>query len=399
MAMIVRNPKPSEVDAAAEVAAAAFDGLSIEHWMKSFHEVAEDFGERYILVAELDGKIVSSLMCMPEPVIIGDAEVSHASVGSVGTLPEYRRQGCAAAMMTECVKLLREEGICLSSLWPFSYPYYRKFGWEVGAEARVYSARTAFFETLGDPSSVRTATPSDRKAIVRLYDEWYRGLNCMTSRGKLWWKRLFGWCEFLDFRIVVRTICGEIDAYACYELDRRGDDSVVKVLEIAFQQPSSRRDLIAFIASQHPDMDMEFRGPRDDLFVHEIADPRAITTKLQPSFQFRVIDPEIALKALRPSCSAFGGIRFSISDPVFEHGFEIELSETDFGGLGRREPYPSESVSMTVQTLAKLITGYLNVSEAADLGLVRLEDDLMSYKAMLSLFSCQEPFRSGLEPG
>lgn len=92
---IARNPSPGEVERAAEVASLAFPNLSLEHWQESFGTVAAMFCERFILVAELDGVIVSTLLCCPAPVVVRGSEVTHSSVGAVATLPECRRQGCA----------------------------------------------------------------------------------------------------------------------------------------------------------------------------------------------------------------------------------------------------------------------------------------------------------------
>jgi hypothetical protein len=41
---------------------------------------------------ELDGEIVSSLLCCPAPVYVGQGTVSHSSVGAVGTLAEHRKK-------------------------------------------------------------------------------------------------------------------------------------------------------------------------------------------------------------------------------------------------------------------------------------------------------------------
>ena len=147
----------------------AFGVLNREHWLESFQKTAEMFGSQFIVVVEMDGQIVSSLLCHPAPVYVAEMPVSHSSVGAVGTLPEYRNKGCAAAMMRECVKVLKAQDICLSSLWPFSFPYYRRFGWEVGAEGRTYSAKGGFFSGIGNPGAARQAGLDDFETMAFEY--------------------------------------------------------------------------------------------------------------------------------------------------------------------------------------------------------------------------------------
>jgi predicted acetyltransferase len=51
-------------------------------------------------------------------------------IGSVATLPEYRRCGCIRAIFDEIFRIAPERGWATSFLYPFSYTYYRQFGYE-----------------------------------------------------------------------------------------------------------------------------------------------------------------------------------------------------------------------------------------------------------------------------
>lgn len=56
--------------------------------------------------------------------------VDCVGVAGVSTYPEYRRNGCVKALFDEIFRLAPERGWALSLLYPFSYRYYRKFGYE-----------------------------------------------------------------------------------------------------------------------------------------------------------------------------------------------------------------------------------------------------------------------------
>ena len=58
-------------------------------------------------------------------------------VGGVGTDPEYRRGGLVREIFSEMAKACDDRAIPLTILHPFSFDYYRKFGFERVADHRV----------------------------------------------------------------------------------------------------------------------------------------------------------------------------------------------------------------------------------------------------------------------
>lgn len=403
--IIARNPTPGEVEKAAEVASKAFPNLSLEHWQREFHLRADLFGERFILVAECDGHIVSSLICSPQPVYINGSPVSHAAVGAVGTLPEYRCQGCAGVMMKECVRLLQSEEIWLSSLWPFSYEYYRKFGWEVGTESRSYRAPAKVFADLTEPKNVRAATDDDFERIKSIYEIFGSTYNCMTDRSDEWWRKILRFEEPIHMEtesgrgVVIHETDNEADGYCVYDIGIQDDKTVIGVRETAFNDPVQRREMLAFIAGINPEADLSFYAPANDTFLLELPNPRAVECRLHPSFQFRIIDPRSALELYTPHEAAMGAISFSISDPVFKHGFEFGVEFED-GEVELCKPNRSAMAEMDINTLAQLFTGYASSFDLVMLDKIKLIGDSANVLlGLFSLFTGAQPYRSGLEPG
>ena len=401
----VRNPTLGEVDKAAEIAWKAFDTPESDSWLEKFRGIAEVFGTRFILVVELDGQIVSSLMCTPGPIYVGGQSVSHSAVGAVGTLMDYRNMGLAGAMMTECVKLLRAEGLYTSSLWPFSYEYYRKFGWEVGSEVRNYCIDAKTCAGLGDASKTRGANLDDLPAIKAVYEDCAPNHNCLTQRSDEWWAYLAKMAIRLELAAepgkgtVVHLTGGAVDGYAFYEFRIKEDKPTVDVAELMFRHPEHRRDMLAFLAGLVPDGRVGFDAPACDLFMHEIPNPRLVRATTVPSFQFRVIDPEQAILSLRADESVSGRLSFSISDPVLEEGFHFGV-EIGNGRISLGKYDAGRAMEMPVQTLAKLYSGYLKPADALKLGLVRIPGDAAPILMLASrVFSPLPPYRSWLEPG
>ncbi len=363
--MIVRNPTAGEVERAIEVASIAFPNLTREQWVESFSMIAEVFGTRYILVVEDEGAIVSTLVCQPQPVYIYGAPVSHASTGAVATIPDARCKGCAGAMMAQCVRVLRDEGVWLSSLWPFSYPYYRKFGWEIGAETRSYSAPGDVLVELGDAGNARAALEADLPEVRSVYDDWAKGYNCLTQRDDVWWERVIPIRLLAEPNLVVHETDGLIDGCATYKVD--SEKKFVYVSEIVFANAAHRRDMLAWLGGVDSEGSVSFGAPLDDLFLQEIANPRQISASVSPSFQFRVTDPPRAMEALAVDESVSGRVSFAISDPVFEEGWRFGIEAGD-GTVSLTRPDPKRTLETDVATFARLYSGYLTAFDAWELG-------------------------------
>ena len=107
------------------------------------------------------------------------------AVGGLGTLPEYRRQGCVRFLFEEAFKLAPERGWVVSLLHPFSFSYYRKFGYEKIADHKILEfpmAALACFERrsdfkrldsedrLGDALNVFERFGANRNILFKRYD-------------------------------------------------------------------------------------------------------------------------------------------------------------------------------------------------------------------------------------
>lgn len=395
--MIVRNPTEGEVERAIEVAAIAFPNVTHEQWVESFSMIAEVFGRRFILVVEDGGVIVSTLVCQPRPVYMFGSPVPHASTGAVATVPEARCRGCAGAMMAECVRLLRAEGVWLSSLWPFSYAYYRKFGWEIGAETRDYSAPGRVFSELGDAGNVRLAVEADLVHVKTAYDDWAKGFNCLTQRNDIWWERVIPIRLLAEPNLIVHETDGRIDGYAAYRTD--SENKSIHVQEIAFLDAAHRRDMLAFLGGLEAEGTVSFEAPADDLFLQEMPNPRLVNASVRSSFQFRVTDPPRAMEALAVDESVSARVSFAISDPVFDEGWRFGVEVGD-GTVTLTKPDPKRTLEMDVMTFARLYSGYLTAFDAWELGKLEVSGDAMDVLLIAGdVFSPLTPYRSALEPG
>jgi len=138
------------------------------------------FTPQRALVAECGGCIAASLQLVPYRAVLRGVPVDIWAVTGVCTLPQYRGQGCAAALLAQALRQLRKQGVPLAFLFTAIPAFYRRLGWEHAADACLY--RTAGGEATAAYRVECTAQP-DAAQIQKIYTAWGRGLNLACLRG------------------------------------------------------------------------------------------------------------------------------------------------------------------------------------------------------------------------
>lgn len=86
-----------------------------------------------------DDEIYGCIGLTAFPMRFDGSTVLMGGIGGVATLPQHRRNGAIRACMQAAFADMYERGYVISSLYPFSTAYYRKFGYEVGPELRYWT--------------------------------------------------------------------------------------------------------------------------------------------------------------------------------------------------------------------------------------------------------------------
>jgi putative acetyltransferase len=125
--ILIRPETHADIDAIAEVTAAAFETLEISNHTEPFIIEALRAARALTvsLVAELDGRVIGHVAF--SPVTLSDGTQGWYGLGPVSVLPEYQRKGVGKALIQDGLSRLKElnaRGCCL-----VGHPdYYRKLG-------------------------------------------------------------------------------------------------------------------------------------------------------------------------------------------------------------------------------------------------------------------------------
>ncbi len=206
-----------------------------------------------------DGRMLTSIVTSARKVMYEKQIIPISEVDRVASLPERRGGGNVRAMMAEVLRDFRARGDLFAVLHPFSFAFYRKFGFDL----IVRSVRQKFpVGELKDCScdlSVRQVRSADEMPALRhLYEQYIRDKNLADLRtGKDWEYRGNGEYGEPDWW------SGGKQEYTYIFSDGTGDHAYLKFVfepgpdgpftgdlratDIAYDSPQAFRSILGFI--------------------------------------------------------------------------------------------------------------------------------------------------------
>jgi len=230
-----------------------------------------------------EGKLAAKLMLLPLAVSIGDREFAMGGIAVVATWPEYRRNGYVGELLRHSFRVMRERGQSLSMLHPFSFPFYRKFGYELYTDVKTYELELSEISRRPDPGG-RFERTSDIALLRQVYDGFARGYSGMLARTGEWWVRIL---EDRSFTVAVWfDEIGEPRGYLRYRVRQK----VMTVHEWIYRDETARAALLAWIAN-HDSMagKVTMKSPADDALSFLLPNPR-FKQEVEPYAMARIVD-------------------------------------------------------------------------------------------------------------
>lgn len=298
-------------------------------------EHAYHAGSTLVAVGD-DGRVGAALDMVVQPMWWGTAQVPGAAVTWVATDPAFQGKGYAGALMSGAVHHFREIGAAGSCLWPFSFAYYRKTGWELTCPDMRIHLWAAMADRLGNvPGTVRPYTPADRDAIAALYTAQAHTTNGAGVRDSAFWDSLEARTQIFS-RCLVYEDGGTLQGYAHYQTSRQpfSDSIVTTIRELVVSHPASAIALLQAAVHLPRTTEIAITVARDS-FLLDLLPERVKLEGLQRC-QFRVIDVKRALESLVVPSDLRGTISFEVIDHVVSADSPIAVTANIEGGRDRK---------------------------------------------------------------
>ena len=365
---------------------------------------SEPQGRRQELrVVSHDGRVVSCLTLLHARLSFYGTEIPMGGIRHVATHPEEQNRGYAGDLVRDTLHLMSSRGLPLSVLFPFSFRYYRKFGYELGGNHCHLWCRPNCIPAYGERRLARDAHAEDLEALLRYCARRAAGRICTLPRHPLHWQALIR-----DPRVRLTLYGeGEVEGYLVTE-DARDSygGRILKVLELTAATRGAWRGLLGTLAQTQVES-IEWNASPEDLQasgllrsaapLREGFKPRAIVT-VRPMFQIRVTHVFAALEA-RAAGFPSGSYRLALriqDDLIRENNDPVAIQSTGSGATVRRARPSDPYLKMDIRTFSQLFCGYLSIADALSQELALVSSPAALETAEL-LFPAGDPFLSELD--
>lgn len=395
---VARSVRPGEVERAGEVGQAAFGG-ELEEWRQSFQRNVDAHGHDAVIVVEHDGQIVSSMMVVPEGMRFGDATLPAVAVAGVGTIPEARRVGCAATMMEEVTRRMRAWGAAASPMWPFSFVYYRKFGWEIGGEARVVKWKRDTAWKIAARGHVSQVTLGDTDAVAAVWEVTAGAHRCATAtESRDYEGRFQRYLAKPDWGGLMVRVDGIPAAYALYHIPEKKEDEEppsLEIMELRAVDTAAEVAVLSALAEMTDAPTLLVHLSTEDRLRSIAVNPRDLETRLEASFGFRAVDPTQLLGTLRTD-SPLPPVSIHVEDALLGGGtWRVAFP----GGPAEVEKTAADpDLSCPVPAFSQIASGFLKPEMAFRLGLLA-GDAAAASRLNAATAGWTLPFRASTERG
>ena len=289
--------------------------------------------------------------------------VRNGGIGAVSTLPEYRMEGGIREIFRKLIPHAYADGEVISTLYPFSHAFYRKFGYETVCWKNVYEFSPAVLKGYAFRGDAKLWKQGDSVSEwTDLYDRFASSRNLAIRRddkrmadhlkGEYYKDRKFGYLLYDG---------GNPIAYLIFQDIRHDPQAILEVQDLAWDGPKGFQAILGFLARFSADYGtIRLFLPRDIELMALIRSPLAyeIRKTTEQNYMVRVINAVKALEAIRKP----EGCRFviCISDELIPENNGTWQVTCDGVHPSDQEP----DLSVSEKALGQLVTGAVSLGEA-----------------------------------
>lgn len=364
--MEIRPVEESEFDQYKRIISLAF-GLTRER-DESWPREEMDFSTTRALFVNKQMKAVMQIL--PFELWLGGAKVPMGGIGGVACAPESRRRGYVKKLIEHAPRDMRKKGFLLSCLYPFSYEFYRMFGWEHACDQKLYSFDPASLPLSPEPKSeMQPFSEKELPLVSRVYENFARTKSCSLVRDKKHWlQKVLKAGEYQLCSYLWKDSRGKVQGYIVYEIKSGDSGQEMRLRELVALSHEARCAIFRFLKSHDTQTrKVEFSAPADDLSPAYFPNLR-VETKLVPDFAARVVDLKDALERKNYPADLKGTALFKITDPAAPWNSGTWSLSVNAGAGQVKKTRKNHDFACDIQTFTRIYCGYIDLLQAAELG-------------------------------
>lgn len=346
-------------------------------------------------------RMVSAATTLRHEMTYEGSTISCGEIHMVGTLAEARGAGAVRELMGTILREYRDRGDLFATLIPFSFSFYRKYGFEAASEMLIQKADIDQFALFRQEFEARQIlSQEDVNEARALYDRFIRRYNLADLKNDgLWAYRGDGEFGIRDWQYMDRP------HYSYLFCDRSGTPrayltfvfvygpngpftGTMAVTELVFDSPEALRSVFGFFYGMRAKItDVSTELPVDVDLSLMLPECDKVERRLDGHYTARVLNADKVLLAMvQPEGEGRYSIRLTDSflpensgtyTVSFDSGKTTEVTKGD----------GAADIEMTVETFCQLAVGRTGLQEA----LYRSGTKLNGNKAVLERVFVRKP--------
>jgi len=306
----------------------------------------------------IEGRLAAKAAVLPMRIWLNGRSIPMGGIAGVASWPEYRRQGLVRQLLLHALSTMREEGVNVSFLHPFSIPFYRQFGWEVTADAVTLEIPMANCGRLTMQGSMRRVERplEELELLRRLYGRYAARFNTMLDRDPAWWEQRVLTQE--RFCYIYEDASGEPMGYMLFTVR----DRLMNIAEWVYLNREAREGMLSFIANHDSMADkVQWKCSVHDRLPFLLRDPRFTQTR-KPHVMGRIVDVRGFVEgyAFRAG-DGLTRLKLRIADEAASWNDREFLLTIDAEGRGKLEPFTADAdapaLACHIRTLSAVLLG------------------------------------------
>lgn len=363
-----------------DLASYAFNKEKSASREKKFNElcsISESYG------AFKDTTLTSQLVIRPMEVYLHGQSFKMGGIGYVSSYPENRGSGDIAQLMTLSLEKMNEQGQTLSYLAPFSYPFYRKYGYEQCFDELLYTIDVSELPRMQKASGkIRRVEWEDAKSTLKeVYRKRYQKSVGPLKRSEWDWDFLMLSREDSSIALYYDEK-GQVQGYLIYSF--KGQVAGTFALqEMIYLSKSAFNELWNFVSSHKASFHtFLYKTGVHEKIAYLFGNPR-IKQELSPYMMARIVNVKEFLLAYPFNEQASQTFYLEVEDEQADWNagvwkLELFLTNRKVTRLIESQEIPEESlISGTIQSWTQIFMNYRTIEELAFFDRIHGEQQVM----------------------
>ncbi|MBO4326064.1 MAG: GNAT family N-acetyltransferase [Clostridia bacterium] len=273
-------------------------------------ELIKKYSDNALVMTALSesGEKMASGSFVLRDIRFGGQYVRALTVCGLETKPQFRRQGIVRRMMSEGENYGRENGAFLSVLHPFSFSFYRKFGYERVSDTVIIKFPLSTIDFIPYYRGLKPLTNELIPAFIEYFDRFSENRNLMFRRDpeRIDVNNTYVLCE--NGRISGHVV---IDNKVHFDGVNRNDPDGLFIRQLGYLSPEALGCILGFFRmyeGEQKEVIICDAGPLPevDSFLKHYMETSYV---IRPDIMAKVLDTEKALSNARYS---YGSAQFTV---------------------------------------------------------------------------------------